>query len=230
MKSNPYTIAALHRPDMPQVLFYYVSDLKEIPVEIPLICGDVLQNLRSALDHLAGQLAISAGKTIGKNSAFPIFENVAKYRSGAAQKVERMRPEARKAIADLEPYGGGKGEALWHLHQLNNIDKHRVILTAASLVAAIDALPHWARQIPQLRPLAEHGYVFIPHDDYKCFPIQVGSILFETPDKELDPKLRFSFEIALGDREVRFGQPVLQVVTELMTAVEGVLDDLAPFL
>jgi hypothetical protein len=226
--SKPYTIAALQRPETPQLLFYYVAELKDIPADIPLICGDVLQNLRSSLDHMAGQLVISAGNSVSNHTAFPIFENAAKYRSGVDQRVELMRPDAIRAINALEPYGGGRGDTLWRLHKLNNIDKHRAIFTAGSLVAAIDALPHWARMAPQLLPLMEAGYAFIPQD--KSFPLQVGSLVFETLETAVDQNLKFSFDVALGHPDVCYGEPVLQTVTELTEAVENVLVELAPLL
>jgi hypothetical protein len=226
--SKPYRIGAVQRPETPQILYYYVAEVREIPEDIPLICGDVLQNLRSALDHMAGNLVVSAGNSVNSQTAFPIFDNEAKYRAGANRKVGRMRPEAIIAIDALEPYRGGRGQDLWRLHRLNNIDKHQMIFAAGSLVTAVDALSHWARMIPQLRPLADAGYAFIPED--KSFPLQVGSILFETLETTVDQSLRFSFDVALGHPDVCYGEPLLKTVTELIDAVENVLTELAPFL
>jgi hypothetical protein len=203
MSSSPYTVGAL-RPEIPHSpSTASLSSKRSRQTFRWFVETFLLQNLRSAVDHLAGQLAISAGNDIGKHTAFPIFENAIKYKSGASKKVERMRADAIRAIGALEPYGGGKVEALWRLHQLNNIDKHRVIFTAASSVAAV------------------------PKD--KCFPLQVGSILFVHRE-------RFQIKISDWDplpspssQEV-YGEPVLQVITGLTTAVENVLGTLAPFL
>ena len=49
-----------------------------------------------------------------------------------------MRQDAIDAIRALEPYKGGKGENLWVLHRLNNIDKHRLIVTVGSSFQSVD--------------------------------------------------------------------------------------------
>lgn len=56
--TNPYVVAAKRNPETHQ-LVYYVASVQEVPRSISAIAGDVLQNLRSALDHLAYQLVCS---------------------------------------------------------------------------------------------------------------------------------------------------------------------------
>jgi len=43
-----------------------------------------------------------------------------------------MGNAAINAIDTTEPYQGGKGHSLWVLHKLNNIDKHRLLITVGS--------------------------------------------------------------------------------------------------
>jgi hypothetical protein len=57
--SHPYVIESkddLHTRERS----YYLVSMKGVPDEIAAICGDVLYNLRSALDHLAYHLVASA--------------------------------------------------------------------------------------------------------------------------------------------------------------------------
>lgn len=92
--------------------------------------GDVVQNLRSALDHLAYHLA-QVGTPDREPShyvSFPISLSAKIYESRKARKVHGMREDAKKAIDRLQPYKGGN-DALWLLQELNNIDKHRFLLT-----------------------------------------------------------------------------------------------------
>ena len=108
-----------------------LPDIRTYPVasfELLAIAGDIVQNLRSALDHLAYQLAEvgSPGSTPSEWVAFPIVRDAKDYESAKARKVKGMRPEAIKAIDSLKPYQGGN-EALWRLHELNNVDKHRFV-------------------------------------------------------------------------------------------------------
>lgn len=110
-----------------------------LPFDAVTIAGDVVHNIRAALDHLARQLVL-----VGMDCApvvpltekelrgieFPIAETFEKYESDKARKTKRMLPEASEAIDKLKPYKGGN-DALWRIHELDNIDKHRTLFTLA---------------------------------------------------------------------------------------------------
>jgi hypothetical protein len=105
-----------------------IQKTPRIPVEIISTAGDVVHSLRSALDHLAYQLAVAGtpGKEPSRRVEFPIAKDAATYEAEKARKVEGIRPETVKVIDALQPYKGGcHGDALWRIHELDNIDKHR---------------------------------------------------------------------------------------------------------
>ena len=59
---------------------YAMDSVKDAPDEASLIAGEIIQNLRSALDHLAYQLFLRAGGTgPGRIFTFPLVE--AKHRT-----------------------------------------------------------------------------------------------------------------------------------------------------
>ena len=108
------------------------SKRRILPFEALAIAGDVVHNLRSALDHLANQLVwVGSDSEPSRRVAFPISEDAAAYERDKTRKVEGMCPKTIKAIDALKPYKGGKGDALWRLHELDNIDKHRTLFTYA---------------------------------------------------------------------------------------------------
>jgi len=111
------------------------GDFPSVPVlsfDAACLAGDVVHNLRSALDHLAQQLALVGCPSLTdkelRQIEFPIAESLAKYEADKARKVKGMKPEAIKKIDGLRPYKGGN-DALWRLHELDNIDKHRALFT-----------------------------------------------------------------------------------------------------
>ena len=110
--------------------FFNPRPLPIVPFNVPATACDVIQNLRSCLDHLAYQLARvgTADAEPSRLVSFPIFEDEVKYESGRASRVAGMRPDAVKSIDALKPYKGGN-ELLWRLHDLSNIEKHRLIVT-----------------------------------------------------------------------------------------------------
>jgi hypothetical protein len=129
--TNPYEVSTKRDPETGNLAHYMVR-ADPIPATIVMIAGDALNNLRSTLDHLAQQLYLvgSGGSVFRDQTSFPIAETPKKFKSVLWGKVEGMRQDAIDAIRALEPYTGGKGADLWTFHRLNNIDKHRMILTA----------------------------------------------------------------------------------------------------
>lgn len=115
-----------------------------------LLIGDIAQNLRSGLDHIAFQLASNFTKPlpdkIAEDSQFPIIgDKNRKAEMGwgpimfdsQSHRLAGVDPRATAIIKGAQPYVRGKdfeSDPLWRLNQLSNIDKHRVLhlVTAAS--------------------------------------------------------------------------------------------------
>lgn len=104
-----------------------------------VLIGDVLHDVRSALDHLAWQLALLNGPP-PEHTAFPIFRDPCLYaettrkgkptRRSGLRKVEGLAPFAQAAVEVCQPYRDPiepDKNPLWTLHVLNNADKHRVV-------------------------------------------------------------------------------------------------------
>lgn len=112
------------------------------PIEpsLPLMIGDCVHNLRSALDHLAFQLAVlnGASSSAAEKTMFPVC--LAKSgKSGFDSRVEKsLKPfissAALAAVEECQPYNAANGvpnqTAIWILHKLDIIDKHRLLLVA----------------------------------------------------------------------------------------------------
>jgi hypothetical protein len=135
------------KPD-PNEAGYFCAwiDAAEIDAQrISLLIGNCLQAFRSALDHLAFELAsaftVPMTDAIEKDSSFPILSDVDRTGFGAGPnkwvsakpKVRGMDPLAQAEIERLQPYQRGHAyetDPLWKLGELNNIDKHRVLHVA----------------------------------------------------------------------------------------------------
>jgi hypothetical protein len=71
------------------------------------ISGDAIQNLRSALDHLAYCLFIASRasrSTSGRRIYFPIFESASQYAAHRGEKLNGVRLAATKLIDAIEPF------------------------------------------------------------------------------------------------------------------------------
>lgn len=105
--------------------------------EIGVIAGDVVHNLRSALDHLAWQLALLNTATPYDLTQFPIALTPGEFGSKRGQKmIGDLSPNHRARIESFQPYHGTSKAwtplALADLRTLSNTDKHRLINATAA--------------------------------------------------------------------------------------------------
>lgn len=97
-----------------------------------IVIGEILHDIRSALDHLVYQLVVYAtDKAPPDNSRtqFPIFDEPAKFKVNSLKMLAGVGSQATALIKTLQPFSTGEGtkSPLWHLNQLSNIDKHRAL-------------------------------------------------------------------------------------------------------
>jgi len=119
------------------------------PLRLSVIAGDVAHNLRSSLDHLIWQLALTQTRRPYKHAEFPIYSIKSHKvrecfdRSGRA-KIRNLPPDAQNIIESVQPYHrrNATGRTLALLHQINNIDKHRIPLRAVARQTGLN-IPLW---------------------------------------------------------------------------------------
>jgi hypothetical protein len=232
--TNPYKVGTKHDPQT-RKLVYYVAGADPIPECLPLIAGDAIQNLMSALDHLAYQIVCSDTGDNPPNPNwiyFPIADDAAKYEAKKRGKMEGARQETFDAIDLLKPYKGGN-DLLWMLYRLNNVEKHRLLLTVGSQAAGVNVAQHMAQlAAPSLWPEAvaalESMSVFlIPADS--GFPLKESFELFiGAVDEKPNPKQQFRFDVALSEPGIIEGKSLLQTVRQFAALVEGIVTALRP--
>lgn len=106
-----------------------VSMTRSVPPEISIILGDVIHNLRSALEHVASDLdfAVTNDRT---RSKFPMHETRDNFVDALEKGVIHTNfPEIADVLMTIiKPYKGGN-DTLWKIGKLWNIDKHRLPVT-----------------------------------------------------------------------------------------------------
>ena len=103
-----------------------------IPGRLPIIIGDCLQNLRSALDYLVWELVLVAKNEPGRHNMFPICSTKEAFDQQISRnRLKGVTPEAVAEIQSWQPYHLGQDfdkSMLWILDDLCNINKHRRVL------------------------------------------------------------------------------------------------------
>lgn len=113
-----------------------------IPESVPLMIGDCLQNLRSALDYLVWELCLAANAEPGKDNAFPVCKSAEAFKDSLKRKrLKGVPQDAIAAIERLQPYHSGAACELHRLavlDDLTNINKHRRILLTRLEASVLD--------------------------------------------------------------------------------------------
>jgi hypothetical protein len=118
-----------------------VDTAKSLPDNFALVIGDALHNLKSALDFIVNEVVF---RRLGYYDDFTRFP-FRKTRNDLVAAVNGgLIHQASKAVADfivdvVKPYNGGN-DALWALHDLNILDKHRLLLPFMQITAVHDIL------------------------------------------------------------------------------------------
>jgi len=232
--TDPYKVGAKHDLET-RKLIYYVMSAEPIPDAIPLVAGDAIQNLMSALDHLAYQILCSDTEDKPPNPSwiyFPIADNAEKYEAKKRGQMQGARQETFDAIDALKPYKGGN-DIIWALYRLNNIEKHRLLLTVGSHAAGINIGQVLAQHLqgsfsPATIATVESMNLFLKPAD-RGFPLQAGFELYMGDvDQPPNPKQQFRFEVALSEPGIVDGQPLLQTVNRFAVQVESIVATLTP--
>jgi len=71
---KPYSIG-IKRDSQTGEIIYHLASREIVPNDIVLLAGDVLQNLRSALDYAVCSLTVANGKSVSSQTGFPIFDH-----------------------------------------------------------------------------------------------------------------------------------------------------------
>ena len=222
--SEPYAVGTKQNPETGQ-LIYYLQRLTPIPSIIPAIAGDVVNNLRSALDHLAYQLVLAAGNMPTKRTYFPTSPTKERFKSDLPGKVHGMRKAAIDDIKRLEPYAGGQGNELSILHALNNIDKHRLLVTVCARVGGIDLGAHFADMAKLVNPSRDFPtfeFVVTPSDQS---PLKEGDELFITDGRtKPNNKINFAINVSLDEACIPSGETLIDTIEKVRAATSATIE------
>ena len=235
--TNPYKVEHRRAPQS-RKLIYYVSSVEPTPPNLALIAGDAIQNLMSALDHLAYQLVLSDSNGNPPNPNwiyFPIRDTAADYEAKKSGKMEGLLQDTFDIIDTFKPYKGGN-DTLWALYKLNNIEKHRLLITAGGRFRRMNIGPHISATLRKYMKEIDPGTKFeVPDFSLflkpadRLFPLEVGKELFiGAPDEEPNENMQFMFDVALNEPQILEAKPLLETVRQMTGIVEDIVSASRP--
>jgi len=128
--SQPCRISKFRRPEVGRRgLRVEIADPTD---RVYLLAGDFAHNLRSVLDHLVYALIVDATKQLPDSTQVQWPVQIKQDQSVFDRQTKGVPPVAATMIESFQPYHEGPGDdykknALWQLHKLDIVDKHRRI-------------------------------------------------------------------------------------------------------
>ena len=204
-KLKPYTLGSKPHP-IAEIAHttIYVEQVRD--GDAALFIGDIVHNLRTALDHLAWQLVEAGGGMPNKDTFFPICERVEQYASAIGKgEIHCIRSEAKELLRKIQRWESGN-DALWFLHELDRIDKHRFPLPT------ITAVEDYALDLGL-------GRIIWFNRGGEPFHLEVGSEIVNMPTstfkQHANEDIKLALHITFREPEIVEGKPVLPFLYEM---------------
>ncbi len=201
----------------------------QMPMEFGTVLGDVVHNIRSAFDYIA---VIISCKPYGSGNPnhiyFPTGEDRQMFidaRDGKRSpngkvilpaKMRGARAGALRIVEELEPYGGGKNSAIRALHVLDIIDKHKLIVPAASILH-VDELEFMLGD----KSFSVVGTDFQANEDGTNFFATIDCNGLDSEKFKRGDKFDASFEIVFGKTHPLSCQSIIPTLSNLCDVAKG---------
>jgi len=186
-----------------------------------LLLGDIIHNLRSALDHIATAIVGN-----GNNVYFPFHQKLENLMSSDGTIVCRKTKDieaticnlGRFIIAEIKPYEAGN-PFLWKLSKLDAIDKHKFLIPAISLTSVTAFDLHDRKNNNRVGQAT--GTVG---------PGGKVNLIGSSSKYEVEGKIEATFEV-LFTKETYFDEkPVIETLNKISKAVSETLSHIEGFI
>ena len=214
------------RPDIDKQVWVYRGETPNAPTSWSVIFGEILYNLRSALDHLVWQLVLANGQTPGRHNAFPITNDAQGWDKTKDNLLNGVSSRHKSMIGYLQPYTGGINlpfdvSKFKLLDDLSNIEKHRYLIVA--FIASMGPTNDGVLGIDP--PELVDASVRAPFEGLaRLGKIENGKELLEFNNSHIEASSP-SFQIALciADRELMYSSAP-NILAQCLSTVRGSID------
>jgi hypothetical protein len=211
LRRDTYEIAQNFDPETGRVTLRFVVK-HHPPAEWSVQIGEIVHNLRSALDHLACQLFLAGGGTDCDHTQFPILTDSSDegFRKWMEDRLPGLPEPMFTQLREVQPYHAGdeaRKDGLAILNRLSNQDKHRLLVPVFAAVVPgstgmvgyremrdVDASPQAEFFLPQ-GPLSEHA------------PLAELDFPITGPNPYVEVEPHFPIDIAFSD-----GGPIVTIL------------------
>jgi len=215
--SNQYRVTGHAHHDLREYSFTAYGP--PVSARFSVLAGEVIHHLRSCLDHLVWQLVVANGQQPTERNEFPICDTATRFAEACRRgKLRGVSASAQTRIESLQPYHSTKVEdnCLWVIHELDRIDKHRLLVVVLAVVGIGQKLGIGSNTGPlEIIGMSPPDKRTPTEDGVEVFRVSFGQY---QRDVRVEPE--FNMELAIDRVGAVTRPPLLQVL-------RGALDNLA---
>jgi hypothetical protein len=209
--------------------------INNTPLELAGVVGDAIHNIRSVFDHVTVVITCPPfGGGDPENTKLPVGENLEKFifardgrpaagsKRAITGKMKGAGPDALRIVKELKPYYGGD-DTLRALHDLDIIDKHKLIIPTISVIHV-----EGMRVIFGDKVIALNGTDFHPNVNGSNFTATIDMPSgINANEVKFDDTFEATFTIAFGKIVYRkrvsvlSNQPIIPTLTKLLYLAKG---------
>lgn len=206
----PYATFTEPHPKIPENTVHKVRLARPLPDGMSEIAGDVIGNLREALDHAVFAVAIAAGNPHPRNAYFPFSASAAGFEANLKGRCADVPQQIYPLLRSFQPYAGGN-EILSALNKVANINKHALLvpIMAATFEAGVTVRGTGYWSMPQ-----PHVWNRLKNE---------MELFTNAPGTEFEGQIYLAFSITLADVVVAHEASALGVLEIFLTEVERVV-------
>lgn len=209
---------------------FFAYGASSLQPRFAVLVGEVVHHLRSTLDHLIAQLAaVGPGGGDPNVLEFPICRTPYAFSSCCKRgKVTGLTPSAIQIIEGLQPYKTEPPEnsTLLALHDLDRIDKHRLLIVVVATVMMADQLtlhPSQPVDIVGMSPPVPPG-TRPSSQGTRIFSVDFG----ESFDQGIHIESNFGFRVAFEQLGLVKDPPVLTTLKKMRAWVANCISRFFP--
>lgn len=216
--------------DAGEQMWFYRGATPEVPIEWSIRAGEILYNLRSALDHLVWQLVVANGQKPSKDNQFPILDEEAQWTNrGTQNKLKGVADECKKTIRFLQPFNpmlqlpiNGQlrpcyAQVFRTLRDLCNIDKHRHLNFILVGMAGIEPIV-FGENHPPRRPTDQQ---LAGRMRGRRIEQDRSLLVFNDIEQEMKPSFRIAVSFDCLERHNLTRNSVTEQLCDCLEAVQG---------
>jgi hypothetical protein len=217
-----------------------VQNVKSASERWPVLIGDCIYTFRSALDHIAWQLAATNGRQPPDRTEFPIFLDKAKYfrtnsdgsphPASGLFKVRGIGGSAQTIIEGLQSYNRTDGppalHPLWLLQELSNEDKHRVLNVISAYSESSELKIITPPKVVVARRSMNYGPIYEGAELARFTLIDLG--VHPTPMLNVEVEIEGTLNIAFSQSGPGRGIAVRNSLLLIEAVINKAINDLTP--